>query len=142
MEERFTVIFFDDDKKTILEKQEVEKGSKVFYTGEKPSKHDENGISFEFVGWELEEIGDLNNVTQDMKLYAKYESSKKNEITLGSIDSSTEMQNYNDVLNSGKKLEQVERALKDMSLEEKNALKDQIMENGYVELDNQQEQDR
>ena len=51
MGEKFVVTFYDDDRKTILDKQEVNKGEEVKYSGKLPEKSPENGIEYTFVGW-------------------------------------------------------------------------------------------
>ena len=43
MSEKFIVIFYDDDRKTILDKQEVKRESKVEYGGKTPEKPDQIG---------------------------------------------------------------------------------------------------
>ena len=45
--EQFEVIFLDEDEKTILDKQIVNKGEKVEYKGKMPVKEPENQIKLQ-----------------------------------------------------------------------------------------------
>lgn len=75
MGKKFTVIFYDEDRKTILEQQEIEEGMEVKYKGKLPEKPAENGISYRFVGWETE--GNLDKVIKDIEVFAKYQIDSK-----------------------------------------------------------------
>ncbi|MCR5186392.1 MAG: hypothetical protein K6D97_04670 [Clostridia bacterium] len=68
--EKFTVIFVDDDNKTVLETQEVERGASVSYNGSQTEKTIENR-SYTLVGWIGEEK--MNDVQSNLTLIAKYE---------------------------------------------------------------------
>ena len=76
MNEKFTVIFYNEDRKMMLEKQDVNKGDCVKYQGKLPEKPAENGIEYTFIGWETTD-GDMTNVVQDMEIFAKYEETAK-----------------------------------------------------------------
>lgn len=75
MNQKFTVIFYDDDRKTILDKQEVKKGERAKYSGKIPEKPAENGVEYTFVGWET--TGNITMVMENITLFAKYEESSK-----------------------------------------------------------------
>lgn len=68
--EQFEVIFLDEDKSTVLDKQTVNKGEKVTYKGEIPTKENEIGIKYSFDGWENEEK--LESIIENVILVAKY----------------------------------------------------------------------
>ena len=68
--EQFEVIFLDEDEKTILDKQIVNKGEKVEYKGKMPVKEPENQIKYNFEGWIGEEK--MQNVQENLTLVAKY----------------------------------------------------------------------
>lgn len=75
MNEKLIVTFYDEDRKTLLDKQEVNYADKVTYQGKLPEKPAENGIEYTFVGWET--TGDLRNVIQNIDAFAKYEETSK-----------------------------------------------------------------
>lgn len=75
MNQKFTVTFYHDDRKTILEKQEVDENSSVKYQGKLPEKPAENGREYNFIGWET--TGNLENVTQNIDVFAKFEETSK-----------------------------------------------------------------
>lgn len=68
--EQFEVIFLDEDKETILDKQIINKGDKVEYKGKTPSKEPENQIKYVFEGWSDEEK--MKCVQENLTLIAKY----------------------------------------------------------------------
>lgn len=75
--EQFEVIFYDEDKTTILDKQTVNKNEKVTYKGKTPAKEIENGVEYVFDGWIGEEK--LEDVQENLTLVAKYkEETSKN----------------------------------------------------------------
>lgn len=70
--EQFEVIFFDEDRKTVLDKQTVNKNEKVKYKGKLPAKEPENGVNYVFDGWSGEE--NLEAVKENLILVAKYKA--------------------------------------------------------------------
>ena len=68
--EKFTVIFVDDDNKTVLETQEVDRGASVSYGGSQTEKTIDNR-NYALVGWIGEE--QMENVQSNLRLIAKYE---------------------------------------------------------------------
>lgn len=78
--EQFEVVFLDEDKKTVLDKQIVNENEKVIYRGKTPSKEPENGIKYIFDGWSGEEK--LNSVEENLILIAKY----KEEMQTNSLE--------------------------------------------------------
>lgn len=70
--EQYEIVFLDEDSKTVLDKQVVNKGDKAEYKGKKPEKEPENQVRYVFVGWTNEEK--LNSVQENLTLVAKYET--------------------------------------------------------------------
>ena len=143
MSDKFVVTFYDDDEETILDEQVVEKGASVEYQGEKPEKDAINGIEYTFVGWDT--IGDIKNVTEDIALIAKYEESSKStakDDMYNLSQANAEKAKLNDVMEAGKKVDKAERATRDMTLEEKNALVNEVLDKGSVDLDKEAENER
>lgn len=136
MSEKFTVIFYDDDRKTILDKQEVNKGERVEYSGKTPEKPEENGIKHEFVGWET--TGNIECVTENIELFAKYEAGKIDAFFELS-EANAEIANLNEVMQAGQKLSQVEKATRDLTAEQKKDLINEIKDKGSVDLEPQNE---
>ena len=134
MSEKFTVIFYDDDRKTIFDKQEVNKGESVKYAGKTPEKPAENGISYEFVKWET--TGNIDCVTENIELFAKYEAGKIDAFFELS-ESNAQMANLNEVMQAGQKVSQVEKATRDLTPEEKTNLISEIKDKGFVDLEPQ-----
>ena len=56
--------------------------------------------------------------------------------------SNAEKAKLNDVMEAGKKVDKAERATRDMTLEEKSALVNEIIEKGSVDLDKETENER
>lgn len=139
MSEKFTVIFYDDDRTTILDKHEVKSGAKVEYEGKTPEKPEENGIRYEFIGWET--TGNVECVTENIELFAKYEAGKVDAFFELS-EANAEIANLNEVMQAGQKVSQVEKATRDLTAEEKANLINEIKEKGSVELDKQAEVER
>ena len=61
--EKFTVIFVDDDNKTVLETQEVDRGASVSYGGSQTEKTIDNR-NYALVGWIGEE--QMENVQSNL----------------------------------------------------------------------------
>lgn len=145
MNEKFTVIFYDDDHKTILDKQEVTEGESVKYQGKMPEKSAENGIQYTFVGWET--TGNMKCVMEDMDIYAKYEEDSKmvsqdEKAMLEMSEKNAENANLNEVMEAGQKVSMAEKATRDMSLEQKKDLVNEVLEKGSVDLGKEAENER
>lgn len=136
MSEKFTVIFYDDDRKTILDKQEVSRGSSVKYSGKMPVKAEENGIKYEFVGWDT--TGNIDCVTENIELFAKYEAGKIDAFFELS-EANAELANLNEIMQAGQKVSGAEKATRDLTAEQKRNLVNEIKEKGSVDLEPQNE---
>lgn len=145
MNEKFTVIFYDDDRKTILDKQEVAKGETVKYQGKTPEKPAENGVQYTFVDWET--TGNLMMVMENIEVYAKYEQDSKmtsqgEKLMLEMSEKNAENANLDEVMEAGQKVSVTEKATRDMSLEQKKDLVNEVMEKGSVDLGREAENER
>lgn len=65
---KYNVIFYNDDQKTILITQEVSYGEVPVYQGEIPSKPSDEKYNYIFAGWNKE----LSTVTGDVEYFAVY----------------------------------------------------------------------
>lgn len=140
MSQTFTVTFYDEDRKTVLNKQEVAKGQSVKYKGKTPEKPAENGIEYTFVGWEM--TGNITMVMEDIKLFAKYEESSKVNGMFELSEINAENAQLNEVMDAGKKVSQAEKATRNLSLEQKKDLVNEVKEKGSVDLENEIEAER
>ena len=145
MSDKFTVTFYDDDKKTILGKYEVQKGESVKYQGKTPEKPAENGIEYTFAGWET--TGNIMEVMENIDLFAKYEEtskiSTKQENEMYSLSQeNAENAKLDDVVQAGQKVSEVEKATRDMTIEQKKDLINEVKDKGSVSLDKENEQER
>lgn len=130
MDEKMIVIFYDEDEKTILDKQEVNKGEKVTYQGKLPEKPAENGIEYTFVNWRT--TGNLDKVMQDIQAYAQYEesskmSSKEENAIFELSEANAEQANLNEVMRSW---------AKSGSSRKSNERNDGWTKNGFSQWDN------
>ena len=145
MNQKFTVTFYDDDRKTILDKQEVEKGESVKYSGKTPEKAAINGIEYTFSGWET--TGNIMMVMEDIELFAKYDESskvgsKEENSMLEMSEMNAESAKLNEVMEAGNKVNQVEKATRNMTVEQKKDLVNEVKDKGSVDLDKQVENER
>ena len=145
MDNKFTVIFYDEDGKTILDKQEAKKGQSITYKGKTPEKAPENGIEYTFIGWET--TGNIVSVMQDTDLFAKYEEASKvnfqsTELTFDLLEENTEEAKLSDVMKSGKKLVDTEKVVRNFTAEQKINLVNEIKEKGFVSLGLEAENER
>lgn len=145
MSEKFTVTFYDEDRKTVLETQEVNKGESVKYQGKFPEKPAENGIQYTFVGWET--TGNITMVMENIELFAKYEesskmSSKEENSMFELSEANAENANLNEVMQAGQKVAQAEKATREMTVEQKMDLVNEVIDKGSVDLDKQAENER
>ena len=110
--EQFEVIFYDEDEKTVLDRQLVSSGEKVVYTGAEPFKEPINGVSYKFVGWTGEE--NLESVTDNLALVAKYEAEtntvdKENALLKASLENARNT-NLNATVEAGQKVSEQQKA--------------------------------
>ena len=114
--EQFEVIFLDEDKLTVLDKQIIDKNKKAIYKGKIPVKETENGVKYSFDGWENEEK--LESVNENITLIAKYKAE--------TVTNSLEDVFYNATLEVAKTadINNVMRASEKMVLQMKNLEKD------------------
>lgn len=142
---KFIVTFYDDDKITILDKQEVNKGDRVTYSGKTPEKAIENGIEYTFAGWET--TGNIQCVTENIELFARYETNSniptKEENDMYELsEANAESANLNEVLASGQKVSSTEKATRNLTLEQRRDLVNEVKDKGSVDLDKEEQQER
>lgn len=144
MSQKFVVTFYDEDRKTILDKQEVNKGESVKYQGKTLEKPAENGINYIFIGWET--TGNISMVMENIDLFAKYEESSKmtskEDVMFDLSESNAESAKLDDVMQAGKKINEVEKATRNLSLEQKRDLVNEVKDKGSVNLDKEIEIER
>lgn len=133
--EQFEVLFLDDDEKTVLDKQLVNKGEKVEYKGKIPEKAPENQVKYTFAGWINEEK--MEAVNENLKLIAKYNS----EVLMNPIEEAfynASLENaknteLNATVSAGQKLSgQMKILEKDSRTPEE--IVNQIMQDGKIEI--------
>lgn len=145
MSQKFTVTFYDEDEKTILDRQEVNRGDSVKYQGKTPEKPSINGIEYTFNSWKT--TGNIMMVMEDIDLFAKYDesskASEKKEVSLFELsEKNAESAKLNEVTEAGNKVEKAEKATRDMTLDEKKDLINQVKDKGAINLDKQVENER
>lgn len=133
--DELSVIFLDDDKKTILAKIKVQYGGKAIYPYGIPTKEAIQGVKYNFIGWEGKEK--LEVVTDDTVVIAKYvaetETVSNEEALYDASLQNAENTNYNVVIDSGRKALSQEKAVeKDNRTAEE--IVSEIMENGKTEV--------
>ena len=134
--EQAEVIFLDDDKVTVLDRQLVAVGEKVKYNGKTPSKEPINGVNYTFVGWIGEEK--LEAVTGKTIVIAKYSSetlaaTKEENALLEASLQNAENTNLNATIEAGQKANAQLKALeKDPRTAEQ--IVNEVLENGKAEI--------
>lgn len=130
----FEVIFLDDDKKTILDKQNVESGKSVQYNGQTPVKEPTAYETYTFSGWINEEK--LNQVNENLVLIAKYTVETKNSAKDAMYEASLENAegaNLNETIDAGKKVDMQQKAIaKDPRTV--SEIVSEVMKNGKTEI--------
>ncbi len=140
-EETFEVIFLDDDRVTVLDKQIVLAGASCKYQGEPPTKAPTATETYTFVGWLDEEK--LESVNEKLVLIAKYTvevNKPAQDAMLKASLENAESANINETLESGKKIEAQQKALEKDSRSTSEIVND-VMENGKTELGQEQNKD-
>lgn len=134
--EQFEVIFLDDDRKTILDRQFVNKGEAVTYAGKTPEKEPTNQMTYTFIGWTNEEK--MASVEEKLILIAKYSaetltSTKDENAMLQASLENAENTNLNATLEAGQKVSEQQKALaKDTRTAEQ--IVNEVLENGKAEI--------
>ena len=135
--EQFEVIFLDDDEKTVLDKQLVEKGTKVEYNGKEPEKDTINGIRYVFSGWTNEEK--LKDVKENITLVAIYKEETDlviEEALFNSTLESTKKKDLNSTIAAGNKLTAQKEAIEKDSRSPLEIV-EEVLKNGKVEIGNE-----
>ncbi|MBR3614128.1 MAG: hypothetical protein IKL55_03010 [Clostridia bacterium] len=134
--EQFEVIFLDDDRVTVLDRQMVNEGEKVVYKGETPSKAPTNMMTYTFAGWIEEEK--MEAVTERLILVAKYFSetitnSKDEAALLAASFENAKNTNLSATVEAGQKVSEQQKALeKDTRTPEE--IVNEVLENGKAEI--------
>ena len=134
MEEMFEVVFLDDDRITVLDKQQVKAGETVSYKGENPIKAPTAQEKYTFKGWIDEEK--LKSVNENLVLIALYDVEVNHESQDAMYNASLENaqeSSLNETLEAGKKVEEQKKALEKDSRSVAEIVSD-IMKNGKTEI--------
>ena len=134
--EQFEVIFLDDDKVTVLDRQMVNEGEKVTYKGQTPTKEPTNMMTYTFSGWIDEEK--MEAVTEKLVLIAKYTAetvtnSKDEAALLAASLENAQNTNLSATVEAGQKVSEQQKALeKDSRTAEE--IVNEVLENGKAEI--------
>lgn len=134
--EQVEVIFLDDDKVTVLDRQIVTVGENVKYKGKTPSKEPVNGVNYTFSGWVGEEK--LTGISEKTILIAKYSAetataTKEENALLEASLQNAENTNLNATIEAGQKANSQLKALeKDSRTTEQ--IVNEVLENGKAEI--------
>ena len=134
--EQFEVIFYDEDEKTILDRQLVNSGESVKYKGELPTKSPVNQIAYTFVGWIGEEK--MSSVQENLALVAKYvsETNVNNKDQAALLKASLENArntNLNATIEAGQKVNAQAKAIEKDSRTAEEIVND-VLKNGKTEI--------
>lgn len=140
--DKVEVIFYDDDEKTVLDRQLVNVGDKVVYSGPEPFKAPTNVESFNFVGWIGEEM--LEKVEDNLILVAKYESnnpaSNRESVFLKASLENAKNTNLNATVEAGQKVSEQQKAIEKDQRTAKEIV-NEIVANGKTEIGVEQDKD-
>ena len=134
--EQYEVIFLDDDRVTVLDRQFVSEGEKVTYKGETPTKAPTNMMKYSFAGWIGEEK--MESVTEKLILVAKYSAesvttTKDQAALLAASLENAKSANLNATIEAGQKVSEQQKALeKDSRTAEE--IVNEVLENGKAEI--------
>lgn len=134
--EQYEVIFLDDDKVTVLDRQMVNEGEKVTYKGKTPTKEPTNMMTYTFAGWIGEEK--MEAVTERLILIAKYSAetvtnSKDEAALLAASLENAKNTNLNATIEAGQKVAAQQKAIeKDSRTAEQ--IVNEVLENGKTEI--------
>ena len=140
--EQIEVIFLDDDKLTILDRQFVEYGSSTKYKGKLPEKPASLEVKYTFVGWTNEEK--LECITQRLILVAKYNLEVNSEIKDAMYEASlenAENSKLNETMEAGQKVSAQQKALEKDPRSVTEIVND-ILENGQTEIGENLDKDK
>lgn len=133
--EQYEVIFYDEDEKTILDKQLVNKGDAVKYKGELPTKAPVNQISYTFIGWIGQEK--MDEVTENLVLIAKYatetNTNKSQESLLKASLENARNANIKSTMMAGQKVSTQQKAFEKETRSPEEIVSD-ILKNGKTEI--------
>ncbi len=130
----FEVIFVDDDRTTILDRQNVKAGEKVTYKGEIPVKEPTAKEKYAFKGWIDEEK--MQNVNENLVLIARYDVEVNENFQEAMYNASldnAEQSSLNETLEAGKKVEEQKKAFEKDSRSASEIVND-IIKNGKTEI--------
>lgn len=140
--EEFSVVFLDDDKKTVLANIKVEYGESAVYPGKTPTKEAMAGVKYTFAGWVGAEK--LAVVTENVVVYAKYEAETatvtNGDALYNASLANAEATNYNVVVEAGQKAVSQQQAIEKDSRSAEEIVND-IMENGKTEVGQEMNKD-
>ena len=134
--EQYEVIFLDDDRVTVLDRQMVDAGEKVTYKGKTPTKEPTNMMTYTFSGWIGEEK--MEAVTEKLILVAKYSAetvtnSKDEAALLAASLENAQNTNLSATVEAGQKVSEQQKALeKDSRTAEE--IVNEVLENGKAEI--------
>lgn len=134
--EQFEVIFLDEDKITVLDRQMVNEGEKVEYKGKTPTKEPTNQMTYTFTGWVGEEK--MESVTERLILVAKYaaetvtNSKDENALLAASLENAQNT-NLNATIEAGQKVNEQQKALEKDSRSAEEIV-NEVLENGKTEI--------
>ncbi len=134
MSEPIEIVFLDDDKMTVLDRQLVDYGAKAEYTGEIPEKAATVDGTYEFIGWSNEEK--LECVTERLTLVARYKlnpSIKTQEAMYEKSLENAENSNIKETIEAGQKVSEQQAALAKDKRSYDEIVKD-ILKNGKTEV--------
>ena len=134
--EQYEVIFLDDDRVTVLDRQLVNEGEKVTYKGETPTKAPTNMMTYTFAGWIGEEK--MASVTEKLILVAKYSAetvttSKDEAALLAASLENAKSANLNATIEAGQKVSEQQKALAKDS-RSASEIVNEVLENGKAEI--------
>ena len=134
--EQYEVIFLDEDRVTVLDRQLVNEGEKVTYKGQTPTKEPTNMMTYTFAGWIDEEK--MEAVTEKLVLVAKYTAetvtnSKDEAALLAASLENAQNTNLSATVEAGQKVSEQQKALeKDSRTAEE--IVNEVLENGKAEI--------
>lgn len=140
--EQIEVIFLDDDKLTILDRQFVEYGRSTKYKGKLPEKPASLEGKYTFIGWTNEEK--LDCITQRLILVAKYNLEVNSEIKDAMYEASlenAENSKLNETMEAGQKVSAQQKALEKDPRSVTEIVND-ILENGQTEIGENLDKDK
>ncbi len=132
--EQYEVIFLDEDKKTILDRQFVNSGESVKYKGKMPSKEPINQVKYMFDGWIGEEK--LECVNENLTLIAKYIAEtnlKESEALINASLENAKNANIHSVMEAGQKIANAQKALENDTRTPEEIV-NEILQNGKAEI--------